>query len=347
MTASSAAPGGFPERWPREYRELSRRLGPGNPLERMGVAHPDEAMEDPEGFDDPTGDLRLRPLPFLVRKHRDRALLLATGRCYFYCRFCFRRGAGSGAAPPLRPLHWEQALEWVAGTPEVEEVILSGGDPLTLPNRLLGWVGRRLAQIPHLRRWRIHTRAPVVLPARVDRGLLAALESPLPLRVVLHANHPAELRPALHRAAADLRAAGAETLCQSVLLRGVNDRADVLLALFRGLGAVGIRPYYLHHPDRAAGNVRFRLSLAHGRRLQRDLLHLERTATDTFRIPPYVVDLPNGAGKCRVESLVPIAEERGMGGRRVRYRWVRPSGWDALVPDGRCEWWDLWQPASG
>ncbi len=332
----------FPTRWPRRYRALAEGLGPGNPLLRLSDPDAAEGLPDPDALPDATGDRRLRPLPFLVRKHRDRVVVLASGRCFSHCRFCFRREeVGSGARPG--PHHWERIARWLAAHPEVEEVILSGGDPLALPDRRLREIAKRLAAVPSLRRWRIHTRAPVVLPDRVTRGLLRALDGPLPLRLVIHAAHPAEIDSRVEAAVGSFRAAGAEVLSQSVLLAGVTDEPGVLAGLWTRVSEAGAVPKYLHHPDRAPGNAAFRVPLRRG-------LALHREAADRLGpakgAPPYVVDLPNGAGKAEVRDLEAGPVERRPGTSRTRWRWNRPAGWDALVADEAFEWWDVWETAA-
>lgn len=328
--------GSFPGRWPRRYRTLAEGLGPGSPLVRAHEPSPAEDLPDADALPDPSGDRRLRPVPHLVRKHRDRAVVLASSRCFSHCRFCFRR-ADLGAQTRPAPGDWERVARWLAAHREVEEAILSGGDPLTLPDREIGRLARLLAAVPSLRRWRIHTRAPVVLPERVTPRLLRALEGPLPLRVVLHAVHPAELDSRVATAAGRLRAAGAEVLSQSVLLAGVSDRPEVLADLWARLSSLGAPPKYLHHPDRASGNAAFRVSLGRGLALYR------QAAAGRPGAPPYVVDLPNGAGKAEVRSLEAGAVERRSGAQRTRWRWTRPVGWDALVADRAWEWWDVWE----
>lgn len=303
----------------------------------MGDPGPDEDGPDPDALADPTGEEALHPVPFVVQKHADRVLVLAAHRCFFYCRFCFRRGGPAHRESP-GAADWERIFAWLGERGEVEEVILSGGDPLTLPDRAIAWIGGRLAAIPHLRRWRIHTRAPVVVPRRVGRGLLEALAAGPPCRVVLHANHPAELRPAVAEAVGRLRQAGVAVENQAVLLGGVNADPETLAGLVKGLEAWGMRLRYLHHPDRAPGTARFRVSLARG---------LETVRSAERRLGPelpYVVDLPTGHGKAFVRDLAPVAEERAGGRRRVRYRWARPSGWRSLVAGDRAEWWDVWEP---
>jgi lysine 2,3-aminomutase len=301
----------------------------------MGARHPSESLPDPEALADPTGEGRFQPLPFLVRKHRNRAVVLAASRCFFYCRFCFRRGTterrGAG------PRDWQRIADWLGQTPDVREVILSGGDPLTLSDANLKAIARLLASVPSLQCWRIHTRAPVTYPDRVTESCIEALNTRLPLRVAIHVNHPAELRPSLLRAVKRFQRAGVPVLNQTVLLAGVNDDSAVLAELFRRLTGEGVTPYYLHHPDRAPGNSLFRISLRRGRRIYEEL-----RAKDPA--PAYVLDLPNGAGKCAVEGLWPVAEERGPRGRRLRYRWTRPADWDSLAREEWAEFWDIWEP---
>ncbi len=290
----------FPMRWPRPYLALAVRQGAAGPVWRMGRPEGSELDPDPGDLPDPVGEAERSPLPFLVCKHPDRALLLVTGRCHFYCRFCFRRAAPGGREPSAADL--EAALAWIADHPAVREVILSGGDPLTLPDERLAALLARLATIDHLETVRIHTRAPIHHPARVTGGLTAALAGRLPVWLCLHANHASELTPAVERAIGRLHEAGIPLLNQSVLLRGVNDETASLEALFRRLYRLGVRPYYLHHPDRAPGNARFRLSLAEGLAIVAPLRHrLPGPA-----LPTYVVDLPDGSGKVPVAELTPL-----------------------------------------
>jgi lysine 2,3-aminomutase len=228
----------------------------------------------------------------------------------------------------------------------VKEVILSGGDPLTLSDRELALIAADLAASPHLRRWRIHTRAPIVEPGRVTAALTRLLGNGLPLRVVLHANHPAELVPEARRALRTLRAGGVELANQAVLLRGVNDHPRILLELLGHLTEEGVEPYYLHHPDRARGNSRFRVSIRQGRQIYRALVSNAETNGQQLRVPPYVLDLPNGCGKSPAENLRPVCTERSSESIRTRYRWHRPADWDSAVAADTSEWWDIWEAAS-
>ncbi|MFN7551682.1 MAG: EF-P beta-lysylation protein EpmB [Pseudomonadota bacterium] len=247
----------FPMRVPRAFLARMRRGDPLDPLLRqvLPLAEEDHVVE---GYGvDAVGDLASRAAPGVLHKYSGRALLVATGSCAVHCRYCFRRHfpyADEGAATD----RWHGALAWLAAHPEVEEVLLSGGDPWSLSDGRLNELSDGLRRLPHVRRLRVHTRLPVVLPDRVDAGLLRWIEElHVPLVVVLHANHPNELDAGTARAFAALRAAGATLLNQSVLLRGVNDDAAALVALSEGLFAQGALPYYLHQLDRVAGAAHF------------------------------------------------------------------------------------------
>jgi len=294
-------------RWPRRYLALAAAQGGEGPLWRMGRPEPEERIADPGDLADPVGEGDRSPVPFVIRKHPDRAVLLVTGRCHFYCRFCFRRATPSGREPDHADL--TRAIDYLASQDTLREVILSGGDPLVWSDRRLAPLVRRLAALPHLTHLRVHSRAPVHYPERVTTGLIAALTSRLALRVVTHFNHPSELTTESSRALAQFTNRGVPLLNQAVLLRGVNDDAEVLAELFLSLLAAGVRPHYLHHPDRVPGNAAFRLTLEHGQAIYADL----RRRLPAAALPRYVVDLPTGDGKVAVDLLRPLD-----GGR---YRW--------------------------
>ncbi len=213
---------------------------------------------DIDGFTvDPLHEEAAAVVPGLLHKYHGRALLVTTGACAVHCRYCFRRHFAYDDLPRGRRW-WDAAVAAVATDPTLAEVLLSGGDPLTLPDGQLAALVADLARIPHLSRLRVHTRLPVVLPERVDDHLLAWLTgSRLRPVVVIHANHPQELSPAVLAACGRLRQAGVTVLNQAVLLAGINDHADVLVALSEGLFAAGVLPYYLHQLDRVAGTAHF------------------------------------------------------------------------------------------
>lgn len=322
----------FPAFWPPEYLGHANSLGVESPLLRIGNPSPEEEEEDPESFPDPTGESKVSPLPFLFRKYPDRVLILLTSRCFFYCRFCFRRGNPPGESREVSQAGLRAIQDYVAKNGEIGEVIFSGGDPLTLGNTQLEEVLRLFARVETVKRLRIHTRAPVVFPERIDADLLAVLtRAGKPVEVVLHAVHPSEIRPSFEDALLKLRRADVALGNQTVLLKGVNDRPEVLDELFYRLGELGVDTRYLHHTDRAPGNKRFRLTIPSGLAAHSRLSVISRTEA-----PPYVIDLPDGSGKVPVSSLSPVAEERAGALRRTRYRSPLPG----LCGAG-FEWWDI------
>lgn len=249
---------------------------------------------------DPVGDQRMSSVPWLVQKHPDRALLLVTKRCHLYCRYCFRRDHQPGAALDPTPQELEFALS-AAISSGARELILSGGDPLSLTNSALGAILHRAKT--HFAVTRIHTRAPITAPDRVDEGLLELVREHAPLWIVVHANHPDELSDTVLHGLEALRRAGASMLNQSVLLKGVNDDVAVLRRLSERLVEHGIFPYYLHHTDPVPGNAHFRVSPTVGLRIHRELSR----QVSGVALPRYVVDLEDGSGK------IPVSEAQKLG----------------------------------
>ena len=247
----------FPLRVPRAYARRMRRGDPADPLLRQVLPVAEESVPAPGFTTDPLEESSASPVPGLIHKYAGRALIVTTGACAIHCRYCFRRHYPYAEARPT-PEHRQNMLDWLAGHDDIGEVILSGGDPLTLSNARLRELVYSLEALPHVRRLRIHTRLPVVLPARVDPGLLAvAGEGRLPWVMVLHANHPAEIDPEVRDACRRLDAAGVRLLNQSVLLAGVNDEPDVLAELSERLFDARVMPYYLHQLDPVAGAAHF------------------------------------------------------------------------------------------
>ena len=266
---------------------------PADPIAAQFVPSAAEFDEAAEDWPDPIGDQRWSPLPGLVHRHRDRVLLKPTLLCPVYCRFCFRREAVGKKPAMLEPAALERAYAYIRERPEIWEVIVTGGDPFVLAPRRLAAIVRVLDEIPHLGVIRFHTRVPVVDPGRVTSGLVGALAAEKAVYVVVHANHPRELTAQAKAAVTRLIRAGIPVLSQTVLLRGVNDDAAVLEALFRGLVAMRVKPYYLHHADLARGTAHFRTGIAEGQRLLRSL----RTRASGLCQPTYVLDIPGGWGK--------------------------------------------------
>jgi lysine 2,3-aminomutase len=246
---------------------------------------------------DPIGDERWSPVPGIVHRYPDRVLLKPTTLCPVYCRFCFRRETVGKRPGLLEQPALERAFDYVRQRPEIWEVIVTGGDPFLLSPRRVADLVRRLDQIPHLGVIRFHTRVPVVDPRRVRPALVGALAAEKAVYVVVHANHPRELTREVKEALSRLNRAGIPLLSQTVLLRGVNDDATVLEALFRGLVAMRVKPYYLHHADLARGTGHFRTGISAGQGLVRSL----RGRVSGLCQPTYVLDIPGGYGK------VPIA----------------------------------------
>lgn len=248
-----------------------------------------EEDENVPGFTiDALDEATFRKAPGLLHKYEGRALLVLTGACAIHCRYCFRRHYPY-SQEPKRFDDWEPAFVAIERDESIHEVLLSGGDPLMLTDERLGEVVRRLEAIPHLRRLRIHTRLPIVLPDRVTLELLDLLTATrLTPVIVIHANHPAELVADCALALRQLTQSGLMVLNQSVLLRGINDSVEVLSDLSERLIQLGIRPYYLHQLDRVSGTAHFEVSEEIGRRLMDQL----RRRLPGYAMPQYVREIP-------------------------------------------------------
>lgn len=241
---------------------------------------------------DPIGDAAHSPTRGLTHRYPDRVILTATHSCEVYCRFCFRREA-VGEEATLPDADMTAALDYIAATPAIWEVILTGGDPLILSPRRLAAIMARLSDIPHVQIVRFHTRVPVVAPQRITDDLLCALQGRPTVYLVIHTNHLDELTPAATAALRQLSDVGIPLLSQTVLLRGINDDAATLEALFRGLLARRVTPYYLHHCDLARGTSHFRTTIVAGQAIMATL----RGRMSGIGIPTYVIDIPGGYGK--------------------------------------------------
>jgi len=229
----------------------------------------------------------------VLQKYPHRVLLVVTGACAIHCRYCFRRHFPYAEAPKSLAA-WDPALRQIADDDTIHEVILSGGDPLMVRDEVLAELVERIAAIPHVRRLRVHTRLPIVIPSRVDAGLLDWLtDTRLTPWVVVHANHPREIDTEVAEALARLVDAGLPVLNQAVLLRGVNDDAETLTELSERLLACRAMPYYLHQLDRVAGAAHFEVPLPRGRELIEQL----RTRLPGFGVPRYVQEIAGELSK--------------------------------------------------
>lgn len=280
LPAAHKATNTFSLRVPRDYAALMERGNPRDPLLRQVLPIASE-LEMVAGFNtDPVGDLAATTQPGLLHKYHGRALVIASGSCAIHCRFCFRRHFPYREAV-VTEAHWGQALSHLRQTPDIREVILSGGDPLMLDNDSLASRIQALEAIPHITRLRIHSRLPVVLPERVDEGLLQQLtETRLRPVMVIHCNHANELGSAARKALLRLKERGVTLLNQSVLLKGVNNNPAALIALSETLFDAGALPYYLHQLDRVQGAAHFEVPPQDARVLHEQLRE---------RLPGYLV----------------------------------------------------------
>jgi lysine 2,3-aminomutase len=271
---------------------------PHDPIARQFLPHEAELDVLPGEDGDPVGDFIHSPVEGIVHRYPDRCLLKITHTCATYCRFCFRREmVGPEGVKPLAGEALDAALGYIAGHPQIWEVILTGGDPLVLSPRRLREVMDRLAAIDHVKVVRLHTRVPAVDPDAVTAQLVEALScAGKAVYVALHANHARELTPAARAACARIVDAGIPMLAQTVLLAGVNDDPETLGALMRAFVETRIKPYYLHHGDLAPGTGHLRTSLDQGQAVMRAM----RGRFSGLCQPTYVLDIPGGHGKVPV-----------------------------------------------
>jgi len=273
-----------------------RRMQPGNPADPLlrQVLPIDREYQQDSGFDtDVVGDLQSRRAPGLLHKYHGRALLISTGVCAINCRYCFRRHY-EYRMEPRRLDEWEPALELMSNDASIEEILLSGGDPLMLTDARLADMIHRLDKIPHLKRLRIHSRLPIVLPDRITPSLLRILrQTRLTPIMVVHANHPHEIAEDCEQALRTLVQSGITTLNQSVLLRGVNDVAETLIQLSERLINLGVIPYYLHQLDLVPGAAHFEVDVSVGRELVAEL----RRRLPGYAVPQYVREEAGAAHK--------------------------------------------------
>lgn len=296
VAPARASAEGFGLRVTRSYLSRIRRGDPDDPLLRQVLPRAEELVDTPGYESDPLHESAARRAPNLLQKYQGRALLITTEACAIHCRYCFRREfpyaesrEGDGR---LRA-----ALEAIAADGSLQEIILSGGDPLSLSDARLTSITQALAAAAHVRRIRVHTRQPIVLPSRVDAGLLEWIRGiRLPLVFVLHVNHANEIDADVRDACARLRAAGVTLLNQSVLLRGVNDDVGTLESLSGALFDAGVLPYYLHLPDRVRGTAHFDVEEARAK----ELLSQLSGRLSGYLVPRLVREVPGAPAKMPV-----------------------------------------------
>ena len=286
----------FPLRVPHAFLARMRKGDPQDPLLRQVLPLGEELLETPGFTRDPVGDMPSIAARGLLHKYRGRVLLIATGACGVHCRYCFRRHFPY-SEETARSEDWREALDYLRSDASINEVILSGGDPLTLSDEKLASLARSLEGIPHIKRLRLHTRQPVVLPSRVDEALIAWLTAcKLQKVMVLHMNHAREMDDALRAACTRLRAAGVLLHNQAVVLKGVNDSADALADLSEALFSASVLPYYLNLLDPVAGAAHFDVPEARAVGLVAEL----RARLPGYLVPKLVREVPGAPSKMPV-----------------------------------------------
>jgi len=286
------------------YASLINAHDPSAPLRRCVVPVVDECLHTAGEEEDPLGEDNDSPVPGIVHRYPDRVLFLVTDICSTYCRYCTRSRIIERKNQHFIDLgKWEKAIEYIANNPNVRDVLLSGGDPLTLSDEKLEWLLSRLHRISHVELIRIGTKVPVVLPQRITPALTSMLKKYHPLWMSLHVTHPDELTPEMSGACIRLADAGIPLGSQTVLLSGINDDVSTMARLVHGLLQIRVRPYYLYQCDPIPGSSHFRTPISKGLEVIQGL----RGHTTGYAVPTYVVDAPGGGGK------IPLLPEYAIG----------------------------------
>jgi lysine 2,3-aminomutase len=287
--------GGLPVGITPYYASVMGLDDPTEPLRRTHIPVGEEYLHTPGEAEDPLSEDHDTAAPGLVHRYPDRVLFLATGTCSTYCRYCTRsRMVGqAGGEYQFSTRQWDQALAYIEAHPEIRDVLLSGGDPLTIGDDKLDYLLGRLRAIPHVEFVRLGTKVPTVLPMRVTRELTRMLRKHHPLWMSIHVTHPAELTPEVTEAYARLADAGIPLGSQTVLLKGINDEVPIMKTLYQGLLRRRVKPYYLYQCDPITGSSHFRTPVAKGLEIIEGL----RGHTTGYAVPHYVVDAPGGGGK--------------------------------------------------
>jgi lysine 2,3-aminomutase len=276
------------------YASLLDRNDPHHPLRRSVVPVITEQTRTPGEEADPLGEEHTSPIPGLVHRYPDRVLFLATDFCSTYCRYCTRsRMVGDVQTQHCNRAHWERALAYIKAHPEIRDVLISGGDPLTMADDQLEWLLSRLRRISHVELIRLGTKVPAVLPQRITPALTRMLKRYHPLWLSLHFTHPEELTPETAQACTRLADAGIPLGSQTVLLAGINDQVETMTRLVHGLVKIRVRPYYLYQCDPIIGSSHFRTPVMKGIEIIQGL----RGHTTGYAVPTYVIDAPGGGGK--------------------------------------------------
>lgn len=280
---------------------------PNCPIRRQIIPRLEEGWTAPEEMSDPCGEDSHMPVPGLVHRYPDRVLFLVTDRCASYCRYCTRSRVVSGVGEQRLETQWEAAFQYLERTPQVRDVLLSGGDPLLLSDGRLDKILTRLRSIPHIQFVRIGSRIPIFLPQRITPDLCEILHKHHPLFISIHTNHPKELTLEVRDALGRLADAGIPIGNQSVLLRGVNDSVEIQKALVHKLLMCRVRPYYLYQCDLIQGSSHLRTSVAEGV----EIIEGVRGHTTGYAVPQFVIDGPGGGGKIPINPNYVVETTEG------------------------------------
>ena len=279
---------------------------PSCPIRRQCIPLADELVSTPEEMEDPCGEDSHSPVHGLVHRYPDRVLFLVNEMCAMYCRYCTRSRMVGDGERTLSLASYEKAFQYIREHPEVRDVLISGGDPLTLSDRILEHIIQEVKAIQHVEFVRIGTRIPVTLPQRITGELVSMLKRYNPLWMSIHFNHPAEVTPAVVQACNRIADAGIPTGSQTVLLKGINDDPEVMRRLMHEMLKLRIRPYYIYQCDPILGSRHLRTTIATGQSIMEQL----RGHTTGYAVPTYVVDGPGGGGKIPLSPNYIVKKEQ-------------------------------------
>lgn len=289
------------------FFSLIDKTDPKCPIRKQAVPRLEEFSVASCEMVDPCGEDNHSPVPGLVHRYPDRALLIVTDSCAMYCRYCTRRRMVGEELPPMSIERFEDAYKYIKSKKAIRDVLISGGDPLMMKTDVLESYIKRLRSIPHLEIIRIGTRVPVTLPMRVDAGLVEMLRKYHPVYMSIHFSHPKEITPDVARACGMLADAGIPLGSQTVLLKGINDKPAVMKKLMQDLLKTRVRPYYIYQCDMVVGTNHFRTPVAVGINIMEEL----RGHTTGYAVPTFVVDAPGGGGKIPVAPTYLLSQAKG------------------------------------
>jgi len=307
IEAIEAAKGRMPTAITPYFAKLMDRNDSNCPIRRQAIPTMEEFHLSPHDLFDPCAEDENSPVHGLVHRYPDRVLLLVTDKCAVYCRYCTRRRLVGSSEKCISEETFDQALAYIQGTKKIRDVLISGGDPFLLEDDYLEGIIAKVRKIPHVEIIRIGTRVPVTLPQRITPALVAMLKKYHPLWISIHFSHPKEITKEVRRATNLLTEAGIPLGSQTVLLRGINDRAVVMKRLMHELLKIRVRPYYIYQCDLAMGTEHFRTPIAVGINIIEKL----RGHTTGYAVPSFVIDAPGGGGKIPVGPTYLISQDKG------------------------------------